>query len=183
MKKDKKKKKRERERQRRGKVKRVGRAAVASPRAIDKAREGVARAQQVLDERLAALERVAGNMEQAAVERFQALAVAELRDDQLLRDLADLHAALGASDGLPPAIEPFRLLPEALLRWIQLRFGLAPYLEAGRVMEVPSEKLGGYALAGDRGEPPSGVLVKIRILAPGWKRGAQVVVPPRAEVI
>ena len=180
MKKDKKRKKKDKERR-----KKRGRARPASPRGIEKAREGVTRAGQVLDERLAALERVADGMEQAAVERFQSLAVAELRDDELLRDLADLDAALaGMAEGaLPAGVEPFRRLPEALLRWLQLRFELKPFLEAGRVMEVPSEKLGGYTLSGARGDAPAGVLVKLRILAPGWKRGAAVVVPPRAEMI
>ena len=180
MKKDKKRKKKDKQRRKKSRAR-----GSTSPRGIAKAREAVTKAQQVLEDRLAALDRVADGMEAAAVERFTALAVGELRDDQLLRDLADLDAVLAAApdDGLPAEVEPFRRLPEALLRWLQLRFGLMPYLEAGRVMEVPSEKLDGFTLAGDRGDAPSGVLVKLKILAPGWKRGAQVVVPPRAEMI
>jgi hypothetical protein len=179
MKKDKKRKKKDKERRK----KKAGRAA--SPRGIEKAREAVTRAQQVLDERLAALARVADGLETSAVERFTALAVGELRDDQLIRDLADLDAVFAAApDGaLPPDVEPFRRLPEAMLRWLQLRFGLTPYLEAGRVLEVPSEKLAGFTLSGDKGDAPSGVLVRLRVLAPGWKRGTQLVVPPRAEMI
>ena len=102
-----------------------------------------------------------------------------------MRDLADLDAAFAAvpEGALPGEVEPFRRLPEALLRWLQLRFGLTPFLEAGRVMEVPSEKLEGYTLSGDRGDAPAGVLVKLKVLAPGWKRGSAVVVPPRAELI
>jgi len=180
MKKDKKRKKKDKERRRKR-----ARPRAASPRGIEKARQGVTRAAQVLDERLSALERVADGMEHAAVERFQSLAVAELRDDQLLRDLADCDAAFAAvpEGALPAGIEPFRRLPEALLRWLQLRFGLAPFLEAGRVMEVPSETLARYTVSGDRGDAPAGVLVKLKILAPGWKRGSAVVVPPRAEMI
>ena len=179
MKKDKKRKKKDKERRK------AARRRAASSRGIEKAREGVTRAQQVLDERLATLAAVADGLESSAVERFAALAVGELRDDQLLRDLADLDAVFAAAaDGaLPAEVEPFRRLPEALLRWLQLRFGLTPYLEAGRVMEVPSEKLSGYTLAGDKGDAPSGVLVRLRILAPGWKRGSQLVVPPRAELL
>ena len=181
MKKDKKKKKKKDKERRRKR----GQARAASPRGIEKAREAVTRAAQVLDERLAALERVADGLEQAAVERFQSLAVGELREEQILRDLADLDAAFAAvpEGALPPEVEPFRQLPEAVLRWLQLRFGLTPFLEAGRVMEVPSEKLGGYMVSGGRGDAPAGVLVKLKVLAGGWKRGAQVVVPPRAEMI
>jgi hypothetical protein len=178
MKKDKKKRKKKD-----GKRRKSARAA-PSGRAIARARDAVTRAGQALEERLAAFQGVADGIEQAATERFRALAVRELRDDQLVRDLADLQAALAAHPGrLPGDLEPFRHLPEALLRWLQRRFGLAPHLEAGRVMEVPSEKLDGFAIAGDRGEAPDGVLVRLRVLAPGWKRGAEVVVPPRAEVI
>jgi hypothetical protein len=83
---------------------------------------------------------------------------------------------------LPEDLEPFRHLPEAVLRWMQSRFGLTPYLEAGKVLQVPSERLDGFSLVGDRGTPPSGLLVRIRVVAPGWKRGADVVVPPRAEI-
>ena len=159
--------------------------APASPRAIAAARAALTRASEQLTERVAAFERVADALERAAVERFQSLAVRELRDDQLLRDLADLQAAFAARPAgeLTADVEPFRHLPEALLRWLQARFGGVPHLEAGRVMQVPSEKLDGFAIAGDRGEAPDGVLVKLKIVAPGWKRGSEVVVPPRAEMI
>lgn len=69
------------------------------------------------------------------------------------------------------------------LRWLQPRFGLTPYLEAGKMMQVPSEKLDAFDFTGARGDGPAGLLVRIRILAPGWKRASQVVVPPRAELI
>ena len=151
----------------------------APERAIARAREGVKRAGQKLTDRLAALERVADDIEGAAVERFQAGAVRALAEDQLLRDLGDLQAALASSGD----VAPFRHLPEALLRWIEATFGLKPYLEAGKVMQVPGDKLDGFALTLDRGDAPSGVLVRLRVVAPGWKRGGEVVVPPRAEVI
>ena len=129
--------------------------------------------------------RVADGIEAAAVEGFVSAAVAELAEEQLLRDLADLRAVFASPPGgsLPEAIEPFRLLPEAVLRWLQSRFGLTPYLEAGKVMQVPSERLDGFTIAGDRGPSPAGVLVRVRILAPGWKRGPEVAVPPRAELV
>ena len=180
MKKDKKKRKKRQEKERKRRRARVA----PSERAITRARDAVTRAGEVLDERLAALHAVANGIEQAAVERFRALAVKDLRDERLLRDLADLQGGLARhAEGLPDEVEAFRHLPEALLRWMQLRFGLKPHLEAGRVLEVPSEKLDGFEIAGDRGQAPDGVLVRVRILAPGWKRGSEVVVPPRAELI
>ncbi len=66
---------------------------------------------------------------------------------------------------------------------MQTLFGLTPYLEAGKVMQVPSDKLDNFALTRDRGDAPSGVLVRLRVVAPGWKRGGEVVVPPRAELV
>ena len=157
----------------------------SSQRAIATARAAVTRAGQKLTDRVAELERVADGIEAAAVERFQAGAVHDLAEDQLLRDLGDLQAAFAskAAGNLPAEIEPFRQLPEAVLRWLQARFGLTPYLEAGRVMQVPSEKLEGFAIAGDPGDAPAGLLVRLKVLAPGWKRGTEVVVPPRAELI
>jgi hypothetical protein len=159
--------------------------AVPSRKAIARARQGVTRAGQKLADRLARLEGVADGIEAAAVERFVAAAVAELADGQLLRDLGDLRAALASAPAgnLPEEIEPFRLLPEAVLRWAQSRFGLAPYLEAGKVMQVPGDRLQGFAMTGGPGAPSGGALVRLRILAPGWKRGGEVVTPPRAEAV
>ena len=156
----------------------------ASQKAITGARAAVTRATRKLDDRLAALERVADSLEEGAVERFRASSVRELREDQLLRDLADLQAAFATRTpgALPGDIEPFRHLPEAVLRWMQARFGLTPHLEAGRVLQMPSEKLDNFMLVGDRGDPPAGVLVRVRVLAPGWMRGREVVVAPRVEL-
>src|SRR5688572_22414750 len=161
------------------KKKKTARRGAASERAVARARESVQRAGRKLTDRLAQLERVADAIEAAAVERFQSAAVRELAEDQLLRDLGDLQAAFGTKEagGLPGDIEPFRHLPEAVLRWMQAQFGLTPYLEAGKVMQVPSDKLDNFALTRDRGDAPSGLLVRLRVLAPGWKRGGKVVVP------
>ena len=161
------------------------RRGAASERAVARARESVQRAGRKLADRLAELERVANTIEAAAVERFQSAAVRELAEDQLLRDFGDLQAAFAskAAGGLPADIEPFRHLPEAVLRWMEARFGLTPYLEAGKVMQVPSDKLDNFALTRDRGDAPSGLLVRLRVLASGWKRGGDVVVAPRAELV
>jgi hypothetical protein len=160
------------------------RRASTSGKDIARARESVTRAGQKLADRLARLEGVADGIETAAVDRFVSAAVAELAEEQLLRDLADLQAAFAAAAGsaLPDTIEPFRHLPEAVLRFLQKQFRLTPYLEAGKILQVPSEKLDGFALAGDRGDAPAGLLVKLKVTAPGWKRAGEVVVPPRAEI-
>lgn len=157
----------------------------SSPKAIARARAAVTRATQKLDDRLATLERVADALEEAAVERFRIAAVIGLREDQLLRDLADLQAAFAtrAPGGLPPDLEPFRHLPEAVLKWMRERFGLAPHLEAGRVLRMPSEKLAGFTLNGAHGDAPAGGLVRVRVLAPGWMRGDEIVIAPRVELV
>jgi hypothetical protein len=167
------------------KRKKAGKKSASAQRAVAEARAAVTRAGQKLDDRLAGLQRVADGLEQAAVERFQDAAVGELRDDQLLRDLTGLQAALAAmtEGGGADTIEAFRHLPEALLRWLQAHFGLKPYLEAGKVLQVPSDKLDGFSLTRDRGDAPTGVLVRIKVVAPGWKRNGEVVVAPRAELI
>jgi hypothetical protein len=171
MKKDKKKRKKDR-----------GGAALT---AVARARAAVTRTTQKLDDRLATLERVADALEEAAIERFRTAAVIALRDEQLVRDLADLQAAFAtrAPGGLPADLEPFRHLPEAVLTWMRERFGLAPHLETGRVLQMPSEKLDGFTLAGDHGDPLPGVLVRVRVLAPGWMRGNEVVIPPRVALV
>lgn len=151
--------------------------------AIGRAREAVTRAGLKLADRLARLEGVADGIETAAVDRFVTAAVGELAEDQLLRDLADLQAVFSSHAGdLPDDIEPFRHLPEALLRWMQSRFGLAAYLEAGKVLQVPGDRLEGFALEGGQAPAAPGALVRLKVLAPGWKRGSEIVVPPRAEV-
>ena len=154
-------------------------------RAIARAREGVTRAGQKLTDRLAELERVADGIDAAAVERFQSEAVRELAEDQLLRDLADLQAVFAskATAACPPTSSPSAICPRPSSAGCRPLFGLTPYLEAGKAMQVPSDKLDNFALTRDLGDAPSGVLVRLRVLAPGWKRGGEVVVPPRAELI
>jgi hypothetical protein len=65
---------------------------------------------------------------------------------------------------------------------MQSRFGLTAYLEAGKVLQVPGDRLDGFTLEGAHAAAPPGALVRLKVLAPGWKRGGDVVVPPRAEV-
>lgn len=154
-----------------------------SAAAIARAREGVTRAGLKLADRLARLEGVADGIETAAVDRFVTAAVGELAEDQLLRDLADLKAVFASrAGGLPHDIEPFRHLPEAVLLWMQSRLGLSTYLEAGKVVQVPGDRLHGFTLEGGPAPATPGALVRLKVLAPGWKRGGEVVVPPRAEV-
>ena len=151
---------------------------------IARAREGVRRAGLKLADRLARLESVADGIEAEAVARFSSAAVGELVERRLLRDLSDLHAAFASREaGLPDDLAPFRHLPEALLRWTQSRFGLSAYLEAGKVLQVPADRVGGFTV---EGEPPAvspGAIVRMKVIAPGWKRGSEIIVAPTAQVV
>ena len=82
---------------------------------------------------------------------------------------------------LPPALEVLRKLPDGLLDWVQRRFGVQAHLRAGDELEVPAQRLSAYDV---EGAPPAGSgLVRLRVLAPGWKRGGRVLVKPHAKRI
>jgi hypothetical protein len=74
-----------------------------------------------------------------------------------------------------------RKLPDALLAWARDRFGVTPHLAVGQELEIPADRLSGFILDGTL--PPRGGLVHVRVLSPGWKRGSQVLVPPRAMIV
>jgi len=61
------------------------------------------------------------------------------------------------------------------------RFGVTPHLAVGQELEVPADSLSGFLLDGTL--PPRGGLVRLRVIAPGWKRGARILVPPRALLV
>ena len=129
----------------------------------------VTRAGQKLDDRLAPLERVADGMEHAAVERFQSAAVAELRDDQLLRDLADLQAAFAAQ----PAGRASRRTssPSAICRkpccaGCRTASASPRTSRPAARCRCRARSSTGFAIAGDRGEAPAGLLVRIKVARP-----------------
>ena len=153
----------------------VTRTAERARRDLDRAAESVRAA--------AALTRVADQIGAEALEGERDRLAAELASEQILRDLAKLQRAFTAApDGsLPSDLEVLRKLPDAVLAWARDRFGVTPHLAVGQELEVPADRLSGFILDGTL--PPRGGLVRLRVIAPGWKRGARILVPPRALLV
>ena len=154
----------------------VARTAERARRDLDQAAEAVRAA-------AAALTQVGDQIGAEALEGERARLGAELASEQILRDLAKLQRAFTAApDGtLPPDLEVLRKLPDAVRAWARERFGVAPHLAVGQELEVPADRLSGFILDGTL--PPRGGLVRLRVISPGWKRGARILVPPRALLV
>src|SRR5688572_21589078 len=147
--------------------------------AVERARRALAKATDALAARASALSVVADRIAAAAVDGERDALATELGADRILRDVLELKDAFAAAPAgsLPPALEVLRKLPDALLDWVSRRFGVQPYLKRGDELELPAERLAGYELDGP---PPARGLVRVRILAPGWKRAGRVLVKPQA---
>ena len=78
-------------------------------------------------------------------------------------------------------LEAARKLPDVILDWAQRRLGVTPHLAAGQELDLPADRLSGFALDGTL--PAGGGLVRVRVLVPGWKREGRLLVPPRAIII
>jgi len=100
-----------------------------------------------------------------------------LLQDNLLQDLEQLRAAAITSI-LPPDLQ---LLPEAVLNWFCRHLELSQHLERGQELEVPAERLSQYDLQGPPPDPAK-ALVKLKVLAPGWRHRGQTVIAPRVTI-
>jgi hypothetical protein len=147
--------------------------------AVERARKDVTRAAETLEAKVVALERAADRIGSAALEAERESLAAELAGDRILRDVLELHDAFAAAPPgtLPAGLEVLRKLPDALLDWASRRLGLQPHLRRGEELEVPADRLAAYDL--DRPAAAAG-LVRLRIVAPGWKRAGRVLVKPQA---
>jgi hypothetical protein len=151
--------------------------------AVERARRDLARATDALTARAAGVARVADRIGAAALEAERETLAAELVSDRILRDALELRDAFAVAlpGTLPPGLEVLRKLPEAVLEWAQRRLGVQAYLRAGEELEVPADRLAGYELEGDA--RPAGGLVRVRIVAPGWKRAGRVLARPQAVLV
>jgi hypothetical protein len=165
------------------KPRKKGKPKSASAQAAERARRELDQATEAVRRAAAALTRVADQIGAEALESERGRLAAELASEQILRDLAKLQRAFTAApDGsLPPDLEVLRRLPDAVLAWARDRFGVTPHLAVGQELEVPADRLSGFILDGTL--PPRGGLVRVRVISPGWKRGARVLVPPRALLV
>ena len=130
------------------------------------------------------LSRVAHFLGASAVEKFRVAVLAEWAERAFLRDVVELRDAFAGipPGGLPTGIEPFRLLPDALLQWLEEMFDLHTVGEIGKVLEIPADRLRNYSYDFD---PPQQVsqLVSVRIVSRGWKRNKTLLIPPRIELV
>lgn len=127
--------------------------------------------------------RVLQGLEASAVRKEQDRVVDELVRGQYLRDLALLRAAVDGMprDAMPESLQSVRILPDALLQWLTQRFEITMLLEPGEEIEVPRDRLDAYDWEGDLPADPK-ALVKLRVLAPGWKRSGTVLARPQVLV-
>ena len=99
-----------------------------------------------------------------------------LLQDNLLQDLEQLRGAASAT--LPPDLQ---LLPEAVLNWFCRHLEISQHLQQGQELEVPAERLSQYDLQGPPPDPAK-ALVKLGVLAPGWRHRGQTVIAPRVTI-
>jgi len=150
---------------------------------VESARRGLDEASESLRAAAAELAQVADRIAAEALETERASLAAELASEQVLRDVLKLQRALdaAATGTLPADIEALRKLPAAILDWAQRRLGVTAHLAAGQELEIPADRLAGFALEGTL--PAGGGLLRVRIVASGWRRGTRVLVPPRAMIV
>jgi hypothetical protein len=160
-----------------------GGAAPRPARGVEDARRGLDRAAEAVRAAAATLAQVVDRIGEDALESERAGLASELASEQILRDLVKLQRAFAVvpQGTLPAELEALRTLPEAILDWAWRRLGVTPHLAVGQELEIPPDRLSSFALEGTL--PTRGGLVRVRILAPGWKRGARVLVPPRAMIV
>jgi hypothetical protein len=156
----------------------------AAARPVERARRALDQATETVRAAAAALAGVADQIAAEAREAEHARLASELAAEQVLRDVAKLQRAFTvAPDGaLPADIEVLRKLPDAILAWARQRLGVTPHLAVGQELEVPADRLSAFMLDGTL--PPAGRgIVRIRVLAPGWKRAGRILVAPRALIL
>lgn len=128
---------------------------------------------------------VSDQIGKAAVGRTMDAIVKELADRELLRDIAALREAFTANSRgtIPEELDRLRLLPEALLGWLEERFGLSlDSVAVARECEVPTSRLSRFEVVGTMPTDPNG-LVRIRVENPGWSRGGKPLVKPRVAIV
>ena len=151
----------------------------ARMRQMDAALTRYEKACRVAAARGEALAALAHSVRDAAVKKQAVHIIREMGKLQLLRDVVELRDAYAecAPGSLTPRLEALRLLPDAFLQWFETRFGLIPTGSFGNELEIPVSRLRNYTCRFDVPADSSG-LVRVRVVAAGWKRGDTVVIPP-----
>jgi len=89
---------------------------------------------------------VANTLGEVAVQKYTDSLICDLCEKQFLRDLLDLRNELAntPAGSLSLRLEALRLLPDALIQWLEERFGLAPFGEVGDKFEMTVSELVNY---------------------------------------
>jgi hypothetical protein len=136
------------------------------------------RAQDAAAARGADLLAVAGTLQTVAIAQRDETLVCSLLERQLPRDILALRNILAKSPpgSLPEELEALRLLPDALVQWMGEQFGLAPDGTVGEEIELPAARLAQFdcapGISADLAD-----LVRVRVVASGWKRFGRTLVP------
>jgi hypothetical protein len=119
----------------------------------------------------------------AAVTKYTASIVRDWCEQQLLRDVIGLRDALAETmpGSLNPRLEDFRLLPAALIQWLETRLRLVPTGPVGEELDIPVARLRNYSCDFDVPEDNTRLL-KVHVIAVGWKCGNTVIIPPRVRL-
>jgi hypothetical protein len=114
-----------------------------------------------------------------AVTQAEERLVRSLAADRLLHDLLGLRASAdGIAEGSVAIVQNFAA---AIQAWLAEHLHLEPFLEIGSEREVPASQLPNYDLLGDAPHSADSLL-RLRVLAPGWKQRGSVVVKPEVVV-
>jgi hypothetical protein len=156
----------------------------AEVRRVAVALNRLTRAQDAAAARGADLLAVANTLQTAAVAQRDDTLVHSLLERQLPRDILALRDALAKAPpgSLPEELETLRLLPAALAQWLSEQFGLVPSGTVGEEIELPAARLTQFDCDFDVPASPE-TLVRVRVVAAGWKRGGKVAVSPRVEFV
>jgi hypothetical protein len=160
----------------------VKRAAFSS-RQIRAALNAYRQVQDQLQRRGMDILALAEHLGTAAVAEYRQRLHSTLLEERILDDLAAISRLLTSPDSGYPGEElaRFKLLPTALLQWIETHLGLCQHLHIGEEAEIPAADLSAFELVGSRPDAlPS--LVRIRVVGPGWNLDRKPLVPPRVEL-
>jgi hypothetical protein len=120
------------------------------------------------------------SISRSAADNREGQLVKSALQDNLFDDLVALDRVLSRITDGGHDLAPLRAVPAAILRWATVHMQLEPMLVVGETREVPVGSLDRYELD-ETLSVPTGVLVKVRVLTPGWKWRGKVVAKPRIQ--
>lgn len=100
--------------------------------------------------------------------------------DRVFRDLSLLDKALDVDAADVDELRRLRMVPAAVLRWLSMFLHVDPHMEVGAEREVSSDAVSKFEwVSAEAGNP--GKLMKIRVVAPGWKWRGTLLAKPTVE--